>query len=76
MSNPKTDRKKFPKPQIARNLRRLLKAKNLRPCDLARTIDRNDVQIFQWMSGDYMPGAGALIALADALGVSLDVLVR
>ena len=66
----------FPRAPIARNLKRLLKRRGLSAVALSERINRNPIQVSQWLNDHTQPGAGALVALADALDVTLDVLVR
>lgn len=60
---------------IAINTRHFLQVKGMSQSDLARATGETRVFISNLVRGVYMPGAGALKRVADALDVSVDQLI-
>lgn len=54
---------------FAANVRRLMRSRNLRQCDLARTMGVTDGYISQLLNGHSSPGLDAIERFAAALGV-------
>jgi transcriptional regulator with XRE-family HTH domain len=62
--------------QFADNLREALDISGMRPTDLAFHARISDSNVSKYLSGTQMPTARALVNMSEALGVSVDDLVR
>ena len=58
------------------NLKAMMKDRKIRAGELAAKIGVTERQIRGWMYGESEPGIRHLIALADALGCTVDRLIR
>ncbi|MBR2853933.1 MAG: helix-turn-helix transcriptional regulator [Clostridia bacterium] len=58
------------------NLKAMMKERKIKARDLAAAIGVTERQVRGWMYGESEPGIRHLIALADALGCTVDQLIR
>lgn len=61
---------------FATNLRRLRALKRLSQAELGRQLGHERQTIYAWEKGNYHPRTDQLVPLADALGCTVDELVR
>jgi transcriptional regulator with XRE-family HTH domain len=64
--------RRSPTPDFADALAREMKAAGLTQAELARRAGVRASAVAYWLRGRRAPGFGALVKVADALGVSLD----
>ena len=64
------------KRNLTRNLKRILEAADVTPYRLAKMIDEPQNSVYRFCRGDNVPNAVILARVAEALGVTVDELIR
>lgn len=64
------------KANVAANLRRLMDARSLSQADLARQIGHPPVYVFRMLHGLHRPNLTILSIIAEALGTTVDEMLR
>ena len=57
---------------VPKALKRMLQRRNMTQADLARAMRKKDEEVSVWASGGRTPSAENLVAIAGALGCSVD----
>jgi transcriptional regulator with XRE-family HTH domain len=64
---------------VARRLRKIIRAKDMRPAQverglIARSVPCSQGSIYRWLNGEHTPRRDVIEALAKVLGVNADIL--
>lgn len=64
------------KRSLARNLKRNLKSQGITPYRLAKMVEEPQTSVYRIVRGENVPNAVLLARMAEALGVTIDSLLK